>query len=318
MFSSMKYVYEVYKERSFSKAAKNLYISQPSLSATIKKTEDKIGAPLFDRSTNPIQLTECGMQYIKSIEEIMDIQNNFENYITNLNELKTGKLALGGSNLFASFILPPLISEFTRKYPLVKIHLIESDTATLKDMLLSGTVDLVIDNYDFYDPTHTTQFFANETLVLAVPKGLEVNRAAAAYTLTYEDIINKKHLDESTPSVPLKLFEKEPFIFLRAGNDTRRRAEKICHDNNILPKVILKLDQQITSYNVACYGMGIAFISDTLVCKTRPDPNINYYKLDDPLAKRKIYFYYKQSKYVTRAMKEFLKIAHHSSITPLK
>lgn len=313
MFSSMKYVYEVYKEKSFSKAAQNLYISQPSLSATIKKAEDRIGAPLFDRSTNPIQLTEVGKQYIKSIEKIMDIENSFENYVNNLNELKTGQLAIGGSNFFTSFILPPLITEFTHKYPSVKIHLIESDTASLKNMIILGSLDLVIDNYDFYDPAYATQFFAHETLVLAVPKSLESNKAAKKYQLTYRDIINKKHLNEKIPTVPLKIFKDDPFIFLRTGNDTRRRAEKICGDHGLSPKVILKLDQQITSYNVACYGMGIAFISDTLVLKTKPDPNIIYYKLDDPQAKRNIYFYHKQTKYVTRAMEEFLKIANQAT-----
>ena len=58
MFVWKKYVYEVYKERSFTKAAQNLYISQPSLSARIKKIEEIIGEPLFDRSTTPLQLTE--------------------------------------------------------------------------------------------------------------------------------------------------------------------------------------------------------------------------------------------------------------------
>ena len=58
MFTWKKYVYEVYKERSFTKAAQNLYISQPSLSARIKKIEEIIGEPLFDRSTTPLQLTE--------------------------------------------------------------------------------------------------------------------------------------------------------------------------------------------------------------------------------------------------------------------
>ena len=52
MFHSMQYIYEVYKERSFSKAAANLYISQPSLSAAVKKVEEKIGAPIFDRSVS--------------------------------------------------------------------------------------------------------------------------------------------------------------------------------------------------------------------------------------------------------------------------
>lgn len=69
MFNGMKYVYEVYKERSFSNAARNLYISQPALSGMIKKIEKNIGMPLFDRSTTPIQLTECGKKYIKNRRE---------------------------------------------------------------------------------------------------------------------------------------------------------------------------------------------------------------------------------------------------------
>ena len=57
MFQGMEYVYEVYKERSFSKAAANLFISQPSLSANVKRIEKKIGYPIFDRSTKPLGLT---------------------------------------------------------------------------------------------------------------------------------------------------------------------------------------------------------------------------------------------------------------------
>ena len=60
MFQGMDYVYEVYCEKSFSKAAEKLFVSQPALSASIKKTEKKIGLPLFDRSTSPIQLTPAG------------------------------------------------------------------------------------------------------------------------------------------------------------------------------------------------------------------------------------------------------------------
>ena len=86
MFSGMDYIYEVYRERSFSKAAKNLYISQPSLSASVKKTEERIGAPVFDRGTTPLQLTECGKEYIKCVEKILDIRNEFANYIKDMDE----------------------------------------------------------------------------------------------------------------------------------------------------------------------------------------------------------------------------------------
>ena len=102
MFRWKHYVYEVYKEKSFSKAAQNLYISQPSLSARIKKIEDTLGVPLFDRSTTPLRLTESGEVYIKAAEEIMQIEQQVENYINNLTTLKTGHLSVGASNLFAA------------------------------------------------------------------------------------------------------------------------------------------------------------------------------------------------------------------------
>lgn len=309
MFNSMNYIYEVYKERSFSKAAANLYISQPSLSATVKKEEERIGAPIFDRSVSPIQLTECGRHYIKAVEEIMDIQNRFENYMNNLNELKTGQIAIGGSNLFASYVLPPVIANFTQKYPLVKVHLIEADTPQLMDQLFRGSLDLVIDNSSFPDTMYQHHLYTKETLLLAVPKSFASNEKAKSYRLNIEDVMKGRHLDESMACVPLSVFQEEPFIFLRSGNDTRSRAEKICQSQSFIPNIILKLDQQVTAFNICCYGMGITFVSDSLLKHIPNERDCYYYKLDDSYASRNIYFYHKQTKYVTRAMEEFLKVA---------
>ena len=112
MFHGKEYVYEVYKEKSFSRAAQNLYISQPALSAAIKKIEARIGCCIFDRSTNPVQLTESGAEYVKAVEKIMDIENRFENHLNNLNSLKVGCLMIGVNNVFVFFILLAIITEF--------------------------------------------------------------------------------------------------------------------------------------------------------------------------------------------------------------
>ena len=309
MFHSMHYVYEVYKERSFSKAAANLYISQPSLSAAVKKVEEKIGAPLFDRSVSPIQLTECGEHYIRSVEEIMDIQNRFENYLNDLNELKTGQLSIGGSNLFASYILPPMIARFTRKYPLVRIHLTEADTPQLMELLSRWALDLVIDNCQFPESVYHPHFLADETLLLSVPIAFPSNQRLSRFLLTQKDILEGRHLDPSFPCVSLREFRLEPFIFLRSGNDTRSRAEKICQMEGFSPNVILKLDQQVTAFNICRYGMGITFVGDTLIRHIANVDECCFYKLDNPQTKRSIVFYHKQAKYMTRAMEEFLKIA---------
>ena len=106
MFQGMEYIYEVYKEKSFSKAAANLFISQPSLSANVKRIEKRIGYPIFDRSTKPLQLTECGEKYIQAVERIMDIQKNFSDFVQDWGELKTGSLSIGGSNFFLDTASP--------------------------------------------------------------------------------------------------------------------------------------------------------------------------------------------------------------------
>ena len=152
MFTWKKYIYEVYREKSFSKAAQNLYISQPSLSARVKKVEKEIGFPLFDRSTSPLQLTEVGEVYIKAAEEIFQIEQRVENYINNLTTLKTGSLSLGASTLFAGYVLPPIVTDFKKKFPDVDIQITEGNTTLLESLLSNNSVDFVIDNYH-YDST---------------------------------------------------------------------------------------------------------------------------------------------------------------------
>ena len=95
LFNGYGYIYEVYKTKSFSRAAENLFISQSSLSATIKKIEKRIGVEIFDRSTTPIGLTEYGVEYIKSVEKIMDIEADFQSHVLQLDELLTGQLSIG-------------------------------------------------------------------------------------------------------------------------------------------------------------------------------------------------------------------------------
>lgn len=85
MLQNIDYIYEVYKERNFSRAARNLYVTQSSLSQTIKHAEERIGMEIFDRKSHPISLTEFGSLYIKEIEEIYSIVNNLENYVYDVN-----------------------------------------------------------------------------------------------------------------------------------------------------------------------------------------------------------------------------------------
>ena len=310
MFVWKKYVYEVYKERSFTKAAQNLYISQPSLSARIKKIEEIIGEPLFDRSTTPLQLTEVGKVYIEAAEEITQIEQRVENYINDLAGLKTGNLAVGASTLFAAYVVPSLITQFNQKFPDVPIQLIEGNTAELEEMLGSNALDFVIDNYHYDSILYNKELYCEENILLAVPKHFAVNEELGMYQLSYKNIKNKNYLSRKYPAVPLGRFADLPFIMLTQGNDTRTRGDRLCRNVGFKPNIVLEFNQQSTAYMASSTQLGATFISDILVSQLPTFENLVYYKLDGEEAKRKVFFYYKTHKYKTRVMEEFIRMMH--------
>lgn len=310
MFVWKKYVYEVYKERSFTKAAQNLYISQPSLSARIKKIEEIIGEPLFDRSTTPLQLTEVGKVYIEAAEEITQIEQRVENYINDLAGLKTGNLAVGASTLFAAYVVPSLITQFNQKFPDVHIQLIEGNTAELEEMLGSNALDFVIDNYHYDSTLYNKELYCEENILLAVPKHFAVNEELGMYQLSYKNIKNKNYLNQKYPAVPLGRFADLPFIMLTQGNDTRTRGDRLCRNVGFKPNIVLEFNQQSTAYMASSTQLGATFISDILVSQLPTFENLVYYKLDGEEAKRKVFFYYKTHKYKTRVMEEFVRMMH--------
>ncbi len=310
MFVWKKYVYEVYKERSFTKAAQNLYISQPSLSARIKKIEEIIGEPLFDRSTTPLQLTEVGKVYIEAAEEITQIEQRVENYINDLAGLKTGNLAVGASTLFAAYVVPSLITQFNQKFPDVHIQLIEGNTAELEEMLGSNALDFVIDNYHYDSILYNKELYCEENILLAVPKHFAINEELGMYQLSYKNIKNKNYLNQKYPAVPLGRFADLPFIMLTQGNDTRTRGDRLCRNVGFKPNIVLEFNQQSTAYMASSTQLGATVISDILVSQLPAFENLVYYKLDGEEAKRKVFFYYKTHKYKTRVMEEFIRMMH--------
>lgn len=308
VFQGMEYVYEVYKEKSFSKAAANLFISQPSLSANVKRIEKRIGYPIFDRSTKPLQLTECGEKYIQAVERIMDIQKNFSDFVQDWGQLKTGSLSIGGSNFFSSWILPPLIAKFSRTYPSIKISLIEESTANLTQLLQIGKLDFIIDNGTLDKRFFDSIVYQKEQLLLAVPRIFPVNNHLTSCQIPIQKIRDGSFISAGYSPVPLQDFTEEPFIMLKPDNDTGKRALNICQENHFSPSVIFQMDQQMTAYNIASSGMGITFIGDMLLSRVPINPSLTFYQLPGKTCQRNVSFYWKKGRYLSNAMNVFLKM----------
>lgn len=306
MFQGMRYVYAVYQEMSFSRAAKKLFLSQPSLSNAVRKEEERLGFPVFDRDTNPIRLTEPGREYIKAVEAILAVESGFESYLSDLGELKTGSLTIGGTNFFISYVLPPLLSRFTGRYPAIQIELVEGTTAELSEKLKLGGLDLLIDNSVMDPAVYGKRLLQTEHLLLAVPARFPSTSQAEGYALNASAVKAGRHLDGDFEPAPLKCFKDDPFLLLREGNDTRERAINICRANHFTPNIRLELEQQITAYNLSCQGMGISFLGDSLIRSVPGAQGLLFYKLDHPDAVREVSLYYGKNRYLSRAVTAFL------------
>ncbi len=302
-----EYVYAVYKDRSFSVAAKKLFVSQPALSAMVKKVEKSIGIKIFDRSTSPITLTEAGKVYIKTIEEMQALKKRLDEELSDLRGLKTGKLVVSGENFVSSFIMPEIIMKFSEKYTGIRVELVESNSPDLRQLLLSDEVDLLI-AHDFDKKLYSCEPLFDEMLLLAVPERLKVNDSLKDLALTVDDVEKGKHLNNDCPSVDLQTFKEEEFLLLKKGNDMNRRASVLCEQAGFTPKAVIALDQLITSYNMACAGMGIAFVTDMLVTHSRGE-NCVYYKLNAEEITRRMFIGYKRNRYISKSCDAFIKIA---------
>lgn len=228
------------------------------------------------------------------MEQILSVKNEFVDFVNDWGGLKTGKLVVGGSTFFASWVLPTLIADFARKYPLIKIELIEESTANLEQLLQRGALVLAVDNSRLDEAGFDRCVFQEEHLLLAVPRSLPVNEELIEYQLPIESIRNGSFLNPDMTAVPLKAFQNEPFIMLKPESDTGKRASLICQENDFHPHIAFELDQQLTAYNITCSGMGVSFIGDMLISTVPPNPDLVYYKLPAENSGRNVYFYWKR------------------------
>ena len=289
MFDGKEYVYAVYEEKSFSKAAQKLYITQPALSTAIKKVEKKIGTPIFDRSTSPIGLTPGGEVYIDAIEKLFALEQNTLNQLNNLNGLLAG--------------------EFSHRYPQIKIDLQEGTTTQLTDKLVAEELDLLIDNSELDDKNYEKYYYSTERIILAVPKSFPINEELTQYQLTAEDIRAGRHSQAEFPVLPLPLLKSTPFIFVKEENSIYKRSMKMCSRQNYSPNIIMKPDQVVSAFNMAGRGVGATFIPDGLIVNLPYEVPLCFYKMNEELAVRYVYLYKKRNKYLTKAMEEFIRVA---------
>lgn len=305
MFRNSEYIYTVYKEGSFSKAAEKLFIAQSSLSLTIKKAENRIGATIFNRTTNPITLTEFGNEYIKAVEKIRTITNELNNKLYDINHLHTGHISIGAATFFASCILPQVISKFTKTHPNISIDIYDSSATYLIKNLDNGSLNFLITNANLDKNIYHQYTLAHCHLILAIPENLLTHELSQEKSLTINEI-KHQNLLQKKKALSLNKLKNIPFILLRSGNSSRKKCDDLFKTINFKPKINLEVDQNSTAYSLCLNGIGATIVNNKLIEKMGIPKHIKFFRLEGPSTNQSIYMYTKKNIFITRAMEEFI------------
>lgn len=305
MEQNMQYVYQVYQDGSFTKAAERLYLTQPALSMAVRQEEKRLGAALFDRSRRPLALTPEGEAYIRAAEQVKHLEADLGRELDDLRDMRTGRLHVGGTHYLNCFLLADLLAGFSRRYPGVQLEVSEDSSVRLARRLERREMDLIfscapelIERFE-----HQPAFY--DHILLAVPRDISMSGDLAQGAMSAEDIQAGRHLSPAQYRVPLKQFRELEFILLQRGNNLYERSARMFDEAGFVPKVKLELSQLVTAYRFADNGIGATFVCDRIIQKA-PSQNLCFFSLDSKEVDRLFYTLLPQRNYTAHAVKTFI------------
>lgn len=246
------YIKTIAEEKSISKAAVKLFLSQPSLSQCISRIEAELGTKLFNRSATGLSTTYAGERYLNMAHQVLRLYKDFEAEISDINNLNIGRLDIGITTHLASYLLPKLLPRYRALYPNLSICITEESSSVLEEMVLSGKVDFAV--------MHTH------------PSLISQNSHALRYSLIQNDPFllvapADTQLESTSPCDPYPLIDPEllktqDFIMVSPGRRIRQVADIILSKAEIEPKIILTTQSFETAKRLASVGMGVTLLPE--------------------------------------------------------
>ncbi len=255
-FRELTYITAVADNRSVTEAAKQLYISQPSLSYIISKVEEDLGVKLFDRKTNPISLTYAGERYVKTAKQILVMKDNLRRELSDIGHGQKGRINIGIPTERAGYMLPKVIGEYRKNYPNIKIHLQESKSEEIINNLLNDKIAFCIlpGGKETLPPGMKTEYIYSEKLYLVAQK-----------KMIADEMILTTGKDDGIPIVDLKKLNVFPFILMKRGQYIRRKVDSIFRKYDFIPKEIMEVSSCISATQLAGAGIGITIVPERAI-----------------------------------------------------
>jgi len=238
--------YIVAKNKNITDASKELLISQPAISKSIKNLESMLGGTLFVRTKRGVILTEEGKELYKYIKQAIEYINNAENKFSELINLETGTIKIGISSTLTKEFLLPYLEKFHKLYPNITISINTDISSELIKKLRNGLIDIIIMNLNGNN-------YDNDLKIIKCKKIQD----CFVVNNNYKELLNKE--------ISLKDLNNHPIILQSIGSNTRAFLDNFTKEHNI----ILKPNMELASYSLvvefARIGLGIGYVTEDYI-----------------------------------------------------
>jgi len=224
---------------SFTRAAEELYLTQPTVSIQVKQLTKAVGLPLFEQIGKRLYLTEAGQKLLSTCQEIFNGLEKFEMSVADLKGMKQGQLKLAVITT-AKYFVPRLLGPFCKRFPGIDISLKVTNHQRLQESMSANEDDLYIISQSPAQPDLTIHPFLENPLIVLAPQD--------------HPLAGKKN-------IPIEALNNQPFIMREPGSGTRKAVEKLFSENDITVKTSLELGSNEAIKQAIAGGLGISVLS---------------------------------------------------------
>ena len=262
----LEYFVAIVESGGFSRAAERCNVTQPSLSQQIRKLENEIGQPLFDRLGRKVVLTDIGRMLLPRARRILgELEGIKVDLLTEVQD-GHGTLAVGFIPTIAPFVLPGVIRRFSQKFPNAMLEVHEDLTDELIQKIIAAELDVGITSLPIKNKLIRTEELLTESLVVAASQKYDiVNRAAIRF----------KELNDF------------PFIALSEVHCLGEQVHSFCYQQDIDLNIVCHTAQLSTVQNCIALGLGVSLVPQAMAIKAASD-QIMYRTISDSEPQRKI------------------------------
>lgn len=275
----------VAEKKSFTHAAKIMYMTQPAISAQIKALEDRLDIRLIERSDKNVILTEAGELLYDEARQILALYDGFKEALDELKGFRRGKLQILASTIPGEYVLPRLLGEFGKLYPGIQLSLKIEDTGKVVEQLVKRKVDIGFIGALVHNEFLHSEPFVNDELIIIGPPNRNVQE------MTLEELLNSNMiLREPESGTRMEFYERLKGF----GVDTGKI--KLAMELGSTRAVITAVEQ----------GIGLSAVSRLAAQDALSLGKISEIKIKDASFKRTLYLVWNVNKYKNYATRAFL------------